>query len=129
MKKNQKKNWVPYVQRYIVPSFVDFGPIVQHGEDIFFNSIWVFLLFHNNPLWLRGVVLDLNKLESSSLWNVTCQVWLKLAQGFCSKYFRVQVFFLLVFRYFLPLVKDGAFPLNNHEFLSLRMLGAKFGWN
>ena len=35
-KKNKKKTWVPYVLRYIVPSLVDFGPMVQHGEDNFF---------------------------------------------------------------------------------------------
>ena len=67
------------------------------------------------------MALHLNKLESRSPWNVMCQVWVKLAQWFYSKYFRVRVFSLLVFRYYLylyPLKKDGGLPLNKHEFLS-----------
>ena len=67
------------------------------------------------------MALYLNKLESRSPWNVMCQVWVKLAQWFYSKYFRVRVFSLLLFRYYLylyPLKKDGVLPLNKHEFLS-----------
>ena len=31
----QQKTWVPFVQRYTIPSLVDFGPMFPHGEDDF----------------------------------------------------------------------------------------------
>ena len=54
----------------------------------------------------------LNKLESPSPKDALCQVWLILAQWFWRRRFFNFVNVFSLFRYYLPLEKDGALHLN-----------------
>ena len=84
----------------------------------FFNFVSVFYLFYNYLPLEKGRVLHLNKLESPSPKDASCQVWLKLAQWFCREallnFFNV----FSLFRNYLPLEKGGALHLNKLEFPS-----------
>ena len=67
------------------------------GEEDFLILSMYFSLFPNYlPLEKRGA-LHLNKLESPSLKDALCQVWLKLAQWFWRRRFFnfVNVFFAI----------------------------------
>ena len=55
------------------------------GEEDFFKFINVFSQFRYYLALENGGALHLNKLESSSLKDFLCQVWLKLAQWFWRK--------------------------------------------
>ena len=54
----------------------------------FFNFVTVFSLFRNYLPLEKGGALHLNKLESSSLKDALCQVWLNLAKSFCRRFFK-----------------------------------------
>ena len=60
------------------------------------------------------VVLHLNKLESPSLKDALCQVWLKLALWFWRRFFNFFNVFSL-FHYYLPLEEGRALHLNKIE--------------
>ena len=70
----------------------------------------------------RGVALHLNKLESPSLKDALCQVWLKQAQRFLRRFLNFVNIFSRFHNYF-PLEKGKALYLNK------RILCAKYGWN
>ena len=55
------------------------------GEEVFFNFVNVFSLFHNYLPLEKGMALHLNKLEYPSHKDALCQDWLKLAQWFWRK--------------------------------------------
>ena len=62
--------WIALIQECFVPTLVEIGPVVL---EIFLLS-WYYLPFD------KGVVLLLNKLESSWRRGALRQVWLKLVQ-------------------------------------------------
>ena len=93
-------------------------------EKIFFNFVYVFLIFCNYLPLEKGVVLHLNNLESPSPKDAVCQVWLKLAQWFWRKIYLNFVNIFSLFRNYLPLEQRVALHLNKQA----RMLCAKFGW-
>ena len=64
------------------------------------------------------MVLHLNKLESLSLQDALCQVWLKLAQWFWRRRFLNFVNLFSLFGSYLPIENGGAFHLNKLEFPS-----------
>ena len=78
--------WILFTQRCIVPSLVEIGQVVLERK-IFFNFVNVFSLFGNYHPLIKGGVLYLNKLESSSPNNALYKVWLKLAQWFWRIFF------------------------------------------
>ena len=78
----------------------------------FLNFVNVFSLFHNYLPLEKGVALHLNKLESPSLKDALCQVWLKLAQWFWRRIFLKVIIVFSPFRNKLPLEKGGALQLN-----------------
>ena len=75
------------------------------------------------------MALHWNKLESSPSKDALCHVLLKLAQWFWRKRFLNIFNIILLFQYYLPLEKGGAFHLNKLDPLHSRMLCAKFGLN
>ena len=81
----------------------------------FINFVNVFSLFRNYLPLKRGLALPLNKLESPSLKDALCQVWLKLAQWFWRRRFFNFVNVFSLFRNYLPLEKGGALPLKKLE--------------
>ena len=80
----------------------------------FFNFVNVFLLFRNYFPLEKGGALHLNKHESPSPKDALCQVWLRLAQWFWRRFVNFVNLFSL-FRYHLPLERDGALHLNKLE--------------
>ena len=74
-----------------------------------------FLLFRNYLLLIKGGALHLNQLEISLPKDTLCQVWLKLAKWFWS-------------RYHLPLKRAETFIWTNLNSLHPRMHCVKFGW-
>ena len=58
----------------------------------FFNFVNVFSLFRNYLPLGKGMVLHLNKLESSPLKDALCQVWLKSAQQFWRRRWKCEKF-------------------------------------
>ena len=58
----------------------------------FFNFVNVFSLFRNYLPLGKGMVLHLNKLESSPLKDALCQVWLKSAQQFLRRRWKCETF-------------------------------------
>ena len=88
-------------------------------EKKFFSISWMYFRYCRNYHHLeKGRTLHLNKLESPSLKDALCQVWLKLAHWFWRRRFLNFVNVFLLFRYYLPLEKGGALHLNKGEFLS-----------
>ena len=77
----------------------------------------------------NSLVLHLKKLESPSPKDVSCQVWLKLAQWFWRRNFLNFVNVFSQFRNYLPLERAGPSIWTNLNPLHPRMLCAKFGWN
>ena len=69
-----------FIQGCFVPILVENGSVIL--EKKFFHFVNVFTLFRNYLPLEKGGALHLNKLESPSLRNTLCQVWLKLAQWF-----------------------------------------------
>ena len=94
-----------------------------------FNFVNVLSLFSNYLPLEKGGTLGMNKLESPSPKDALCQVWLKLAQWFWRRRFLNFVNVFSLFRYYLPLEKDGPFMWTNLNFLNQRMFYAKFRWN
>ena len=86
-----------------MPSLVEVERVVL--ERRFFKVFNVFLLFHNDLPFEKGVALHLNKLESPPRKNVLCQVWLKLAQWFWRRRFLKVVNLFLLFPNYLPFGK------------------------
>ena len=64
----------------------------------------------------KGGVLHLNKYESPSPKDAFCQVWLKLAQWFCSRRFVNFVNVFSLFRNYFPVEKGRALHLKKLEF-------------
>ena len=60
-------------------------------EEDFFNFVNVFSLFCNYLPLGKGRALHWNKLESPSLKNVLCQVWLKLVQWFLRRFLKLHL--------------------------------------
>ena len=96
----------------------------------FFNLINVFSLFHNYlPLEMGGAFL-LNKLESPSLKDTLCQIWLKLAQLFWRRRVLNFINVFSLFRNYISLWKRAVpFIWKNLNPLHPGILCAKFGWN
>ena len=85
----------------------------------FFNFVIVFSIFRNYLPLEKSRALHFNKIESPSPKDDLCQVWLKLAQWFCRRFFNfVNVFSLL--RNYFPLEKGGALHFNKLESPSLK---------
>ena len=61
-------------------------------KKIFFNFVNVSSPFHNYLPLEKGEALHLNKLESLSLRDTLCQVWLKLAQWFWRRRWKCEKF-------------------------------------
>ena len=110
----QKKTWIPFTQGNFVPSLFEIGTVIL--EKNFRFRYYLSLE--------KGMSLYLNKLESSSPENVLCQVWLKLAQLFWRRFFKISLF-----RNFLPVKKGVVLNLNKLESSRPSLLCAKFGWN
>ena len=68
----------------------------------FLNFVNIFTLFRNYLHLAKGWAIHLNKIESSSLKEALCQVWLKLTQWFWKRFF-VNVLVFSLFRNYLPL--------------------------
>ena len=71
----------------------------------FLNFVNEFLVYQNNLPLEKGGALHLNKLESPSPKDASCQVWLKLAQWFWRRRLFNFVNVYSLFRYYLPLEK------------------------
>ena len=76
-----KKNLIPFTQGYFMPSLVEIGPVVL-------EKILIFLLFQNYLPLENGGGLHLNKLESPSVKDALCQVWLKLVPWFLKRFLK-----------------------------------------
>ena len=63
-----------------MPSLVEIGSVILE-EKIFLNFCQSYSLFRNYLPLEKGGAVHLNKLESPSLNDALCQVWLKLAQS------------------------------------------------
>ena len=100
------KTWVLFIQRYIKPSLVEIGPGILNTRIAI--SILSFLGKGCGPSFK-------NKLQSSSMKDTFCQVWLKLAQWFWRR--RNFFNFVNVFSIFhhLPSEKVVAFHLYKVE--------------
>ena len=70
-------------------SLVEIGPVVLE-KKIFKISSMYFCYFLFIPTWKRPWPFHLNKLESSSSKDALCQVWLKLAQWFWRRRWKVK---------------------------------------
>ena len=104
-----KKNYI----RCIVPSLVEnILMILEKKTLIFFNH--VFFLFCNYLHFEKRATLHLYKLESPSVKNALCQVWLKLDQWFRKRVLKVFNVFLL-FHNNLPFEKGVVHHLHKHE--------------
>ena len=79
--------WIPFI--YIrmlcgVSRLVEIGPVVL-GRRRLLNYVHAYLLFRNYQLLEKVGSFILNKLESPTLQNALCQVWLKLALWFLKR--------------------------------------------
>ena len=81
----------------------------------FLNFVTVFSLFRSYLPLEKGGALQLNKLESPSLKDTLCQIWLKLAQLFWRRRVLNFINVFSLFRYYLPLEKGGALRLKKRE--------------
>ena len=70
----------------------------------------------------------LNKLKSSLPKDAFCYVWLKLAQRFWRRFFKMSMYFHY-FVFISPQKKEKSFIWTNLNSLHSRMICAKFGWN
>ena len=77
----------------------------------FLNFVNVFSLFRNYLPLEKGGALHLNKVESPSLKDALCKVWLKFVQWFWRKIFLNFVNVFSLYRNYLPLEKNGALHL------------------
>ena len=75
----------------------------------------VFLQFCNYLPLAKGLVLNLNKLETPSPKDAFCQVWVNLAEWFWRRRFLNFVNEFMLFRNYLPLGKGLALHLNKFE--------------
>ena len=71
-----------------MPSLVDIGPL--NLEKNFKDFVKVISLLRNYLPLEKGGVIHVNKLESYSLNDVLCQVWLKLTRWFRRRFLKFQ---------------------------------------
>ena len=81
---------------------------------IFKISSMYFLLFRNNLFSEKGWALHLNRLESTSLKDALCQVWLKLVQWFLRRrFFLISSMYFCYFLIISPWKRAGLFIWTN----------------
>ena len=88
------------------------------GEEDFLNFLNAFHYFAIISPLEKGRALHLNKIESPSLKDALCNVWLILAKWFRRRRFLNFFNVFSLFRNYLPLEKGGALHLNKFESLS-----------
>ena len=71
-----EQTWIHFTLRCVVPSLLEIG---QVEKKIFKFRQCIFIFFSNNLPLGKGRGPSLNKLESPSLKDAFCKVWLKLA--------------------------------------------------
>ena len=110
--------WIPFTRRCFVLNLVEISASGS-WEDIL-NFVNVFLLLCNYLPLETGVALHLNKLESPSPKDASCEVWFKLAQRFWKR--RFLNFVNVIFCYFV-IISSCKYPSFRHalchDFLKL----------
>ena len=79
-----EETWIPFTKFALCQVWLKLA--LWFLRRRFFNFVNVFSLFRNYLPLGKGMVLHLNKLESSPLKDALCQVWLKSAQQFWRRW-------------------------------------------
>ena len=116
--------WVPFTQKYSVPSLVEIGQLVL--EKIFVN---VFSLCGYYFPLKKCMTLDLkNKIEFPLPKNTLCHICWYWSSG-SGEDFQKLWFFLSIFAIISPVKKGKVLQLKESGPFNPRMFLAKFAWN
>ena len=81
--------WIPFTRGYFVPSLVEIRPVVLEMK-IVRSCQFIFIISQLSPLWKKRGPLFVKKLWFPFPRDTLCNVWLKLAQWYWGRRWKVK---------------------------------------